>query len=63
MRTNIDIDDVLMAQVLKVTGSKTKKEVVELGLKALIKLNKQGSIRSLRGHLKWDGDLDSMRSL
>lgn len=62
MRTNIEIDDMLMADALKATGLKTKKEVVELGLKALIKLKKQGSIRSLRGSLKWDGDLDEMRA-
>jgi len=62
MRTNIEIDDSLMADALKVTGLGTKKEAVELGLKALIRLNKQGSIRSLRGKLKWNGDLDDMRS-
>jgi len=62
MRTNIEIDDSLMANALKATGLSTKKEVVELGLKALIKLNKQASIRALRGKLKWEGDLDDMRA-
>ncbi len=62
MRTNIEIDDMLMADALKATGLKTKKEAVELGLKALIKLKKQGSIRALRGKLKWDGDLNQMRT-
>ena len=36
MRTNIVIDDNLMADVLQFTGLKTKKEVVELGLKTLL---------------------------
>ena len=62
MRTNIEIDDSLMADALKATGLGTKKDVVELGLKALIKLNKQASIRALRGKLKWEGDLDEMRT-
>ncbi len=62
MRTNIEIDDNLMTDALKATGLKTKKEAVELGLKALIKLNKQASIRELRGKLKWEGDLDEMRA-
>ena len=57
MRTNIEIDDNLMADALKATGLSTKKETVELGLKALIKLNKQSSIRSIRGKLKWEGSL------
>jgi len=61
MRTNIEIDDRLMADALKATGLQTKKEVVETGLKALIKLKKQSSIRALRGKLKWEGDLDKMR--
>ncbi|HHJ13758.1 MAG TPA: type II toxin-antitoxin system VapB family antitoxin [Gammaproteobacteria bacterium] len=61
MRTNIVIDDKLMADALRLTGAKTKREAVELGLKALIKLNKQQSIKKFKGKLKWDGDLDSMR--
>ena len=61
MRTNIEIDDRLMADALKATGLQTKKEVVEIGLKALIKLKKQSSIRALRGKLKWEGDLNKMR--
>lgn len=62
MRTNIEIDDKLMVEVLKATGLKTKKDAVELGLKTLIRLKKQENIRNFRGHLKWTGDLDDMRS-
>ncbi len=61
MRTNIEIDDKLMNDVLKATGLKTKKDVVELGLKTLIRLNKQANIKKLRGKLQWSGDLDDMR--
>ena len=61
MRTNIVIDDKLMADALKLSGAKTKREAVELGLKALIKLSKQQAIKKYRGKLKWDGDLDGMR--
>ena len=61
MRTNIDIDDKLMSDALKATGLKTKKEAVEQGLKALIRLKKQEGIRRFRGKLEWSGDLDEMR--
>jgi Arc/MetJ family transcription regulator len=61
MRTNIVIDDQLMADALSVSGLQTKKEAVEEGLKALIRLRKQASIRSLRGKLNWEGDLNDMR--
>ena len=61
MRTNIVIDDKLMAEAIKVTGASTKKEAVELGLKALVQLKRQESIRGMRGKLMWRGDLDRMR--
>ncbi len=61
MRTNIVIDDSLMHDALKATGLKTKKEAVELGLKILIKLNQQESIKAFRGKLKWEDNLVEMR--
>lgn len=62
MRTNIVIDDTLMLEALKATGLKTKKEAVELGLKTLITLNKQAAIKELKGKLRWEGNLDNMRT-
>ncbi len=61
MRTNIVIDDKLMDLALKTTGLKTKKEVVEEGLKILIKIQNQGKLKSLRGKLHWEGDIEKMR--
>jgi Arc/MetJ family transcription regulator len=62
MRTNIVIDDNLMDDALKVTGLKSKREVVELALKTLIKLKQQESIKAYKGKLLWEGNLDEMRS-
>jgi Arc/MetJ family transcription regulator len=56
MRTNIVIDDELMAEVMEVTGIRTKREAVEMGLKALLRLKKQESIRKYRGKLDWQGE-------
>lgn len=61
MRTNIVIDDKLMADALKASGARTKREAVELGLKTLLQLNRQSELRRLRGKVKWEGDLDAMR--
>ena len=61
MRTNIVIDDALMNDALKLTGLKTKREAVEMGLKTLIRLKKQEAIKNYRGKLHWEGDLDEMR--
>jgi Arc/MetJ family transcription regulator len=62
MRTNIVIDDKLMHDTLRATGLKTKREVVEEGLRTLLRLKRQEGIRSLRGKLNWQGDLDAMRT-
>ena len=62
MRTNIVIDDRLMRETLRATGLKTKREAVELGLRTLLRLKRQGQIRNLRGKLNWQGDLDTMRA-
>jgi Arc/MetJ family transcription regulator len=62
MRTNIVIDDRLMAEALRLTGLKTKKDAVELGLRTLLRLGKQEQIRRFRGKLNWQGDLDAMRT-
>ncbi len=61
MRTNIVIDDKLMIDALKASGLSTKKEAVEQGLKLLVRRSQQQEIRKLRGHVKWEGDLDELR--
>lgn len=62
MRTNIVIDDELMDGVLQATGIKTKREAVETGLRLLLRLARQEEIRALRGKLRWEGDLEPMRT-
>lgn len=61
MRTNIDIDDALMAEAMESSGLKTKKQVVEEALKALIRIEAMAALRAMRGRVEWDGDLDDMR--
>ncbi len=62
MRTNIVIDDDLMADAMRATGVKTKREAVELGLRTLLRLRQQETIRRYRGKLAWSGDLEAMRT-
>jgi Arc/MetJ family transcription regulator len=61
MRTNIEIDDGLMKDTLKATGLKTKREVVELALKELLRLLRQSDLKKLKGKFHWEGDLEEMR--
>ena len=62
MRTNIVIDDNLMKEAINASGYKTKKETVEEALKLLITMKNQAKIRKFRGKLKWEGDLNKMRT-
>ena len=51
-----------MSAAMIVTSLKAKKEAIEMGLKVLVRLDKQQSIQQSKGKLKWDGDLDAMRT-
>ncbi|MBZ5573271.1 MAG: type II toxin-antitoxin system VapB family antitoxin [Acidobacteriia bacterium] len=62
MRTNIDIDDRLMRQAMRSSGTRTKKATVEAALRLLADTHAQGSIRRLRGKIHWHGDLDQSRT-
>ncbi|WP_439539224.1 type II toxin-antitoxin system VapB family antitoxin [Sphingomonas sp.] len=62
MRTNIVIDDQLMADAMRASGAKTKKEAVEEALRTMIRIRGQEDIRKLRGKIQWVGDLDAMRT-
>jgi Arc/MetJ family transcription regulator len=61
MRTNIEIDDRLMRQALRSSDARTKRAVVEEALRLLIQTRGQGSIRSLRGAVRWVGGLSVSR--
>ena len=62
MRTNIDIDDALMEEALRRSGAPTKRAAVEEGLRLLIQTRRQGALRSLRGKVRWQGDLNRSRT-
>jgi Arc/MetJ family transcription regulator len=61
MRTNIVLDDELVEEAMRYTGLTTKKGVIEEALRTLVRLKSQESIRSLRGQLRWEGDLNTLR--
>lgn len=61
MRTNIDIDDELMALALRASEASTKRGVVEEALRLLIQTRSQAGVRRLRGKVAWQGDLAASR--
>lgn len=61
MRTNIEIDDALMAEAMKASGAATKRETVETALQQMVRAKRQmDAFNAIKG-IGWDGDLDDMR--
>jgi len=60
-RTNIDLDNRLVAEGLRIFKCKSKRELVDLALKELLKSARRKEILKLRGQVKWEGDLDELR--
>ena len=61
VRTNIVIDDRLMAEAMRLSGARTKRQVVEESLRLMVRLKKQERVRAARGRIRWSGDLEAMR--
>jgi Arc/MetJ family transcription regulator len=61
MRTNVVLDDQLMSRALRSSGCRTKRSVIESGLRLLVQVNSQKRLRSLKGRIAWKGDLGAMR--
>lgn len=60
-RTNIVLDDELVAKCQKATGIKTRRELVDHALRELLRREKQTGILKLFGKVKWEGDLAEWR--
>ena len=56
-RTNIDLDDQLVREGLRIFNCKSKRELIHLALKEILKSAKQKEILELRGKVKREGDL------
>ena len=61
MRTNIELDEALVKRAQELTGIATKREVVDVALRILVRLQEQSSVRELRGKLHWEGNLEESR--
>jgi Arc/MetJ family transcription regulator len=63
MRTNIELDDTLVSQALKLSKLRTKREVVQEALKNYISSMKKRELLQLKGRVTWEGNLKEMRSI
>ncbi len=62
MRTNVVINDRLMAEARELSGLKTKRAIIEKALTLYVQMLHQKALSELRGKLKWEGNLEEMRS-
>lgn len=62
MRTNIEIDDEVMQEARRLTGTRTKRETVDLALRELVARHRRLGILDLRGKVHWEGDLELSRA-
>ena len=60
-RTNIVLDESLVRQGMKATGIKTRRALVQHALEELVRREKQMGFLSLKGKIKWTGDLHALR--
>ena len=61
VRTNIVIDEGLMAQAKEVAGTRTMRETVDFALRELVRRRQRQRLRDLVGSVDWEGDLSEMR--
>jgi Arc/MetJ family transcription regulator len=60
-RTNIVLDAELIEQGLRITGLKTRRELVDFALRELLRREDQKKLLELKGQVDWEGDLPAMR--
>lgn len=61
MRTNIEIDDEVIAEAQKLIGAATKRETVDTALRELVARHRRLGLLDLRGKVRWEGDLAESR--
>ena len=61
-RTNIVLDTRLVETAMKMTGLKTRRELVDYALRELVRHQQQMKLLELKGRIDWEGDLEAMRT-
>ena len=61
LRTNIELDEKLVSEAMKLTHKKTKKELVNYAIEELVRRAKRKKLLELEGKVEWEGNLGEMR--
>lgn len=63
MRTNIEIDQELLMEAMKISGQKTKKATVHEALEQMVRTNRRKEFAKKIGKIEWEGNLEEWRSV
>ena len=63
MRTTLNVNDIVLSDVVRMTGAKSQTEAVNIALTDWVRQKKLERLRGLRGKLDWEGNLDKLRDL
>ena len=61
-RTNVVLDDQLVAECLEATGLKTRRALIDRALRGLLRHERQKDVLALKGNVAWEGNLEAWRS-
>lgn len=61
MRTNIEIDDELLARAREALGTRTKRDTVDAALRDVVTRRRRLRVLDLVGRVRWEGDLEESR--
>jgi Arc/MetJ family transcription regulator len=61
MRANIEMDDAVLREAQALTGTRTKRETVDLALRELFARYRRIGMLDLRGRVHWESDLNESR--
>lgn len=62
MRTNVVVDDQLVSEAMRLSGIRTKREVIDSALRTFVRLQRQRAVLALEGGVSWEGDLNATRA-
>ena len=61
MRTNIVLDDDLVAEAFSVSGARSKKQLVDEALRELVRVRRRKSLLDLKGRVRFAKGYDHRR--
>lgn len=63
MRTNIEVDEAAIAEIIRIGEAKNQRQAIENAMQKYLRFLAKLDLLELKGKVKWEGNLDEMRSI